>query len=174
MESTESQADVERLLRSIQGLPCWYVSTGGAAGSTFQLALGAKVPRSQALRNNAHSEEYRSFEGEANLLVWCAWRLDGPDGPVASWDNGAEYSTAALERLVGATVVSVTGQAPAWDLDVRFSNRLLLRVFCGHVPPDPSFDGNWDLWLREQAVFIGPGTRCVIESRTQAEASAGK
>src|SRR5262249_7129167 len=69
-----------RLLSSLKGLECWYVSCGGAAGSTFQLSLGEKVRRSVQLKNPAHSEEFRQFEGEAAIFVWCAWRLDALDG----------------------------------------------------------------------------------------------
>jgi hypothetical protein len=155
------------LVGSLQGLRCWYVSCGGNVGSTFQLALGEKVP--------AHSEEYRAFEGEANLLVWCAWRLDGPGRPLASWDDGDAAVKDGLLKLVGTRVESVELTPPAWDLTVRFSGGLHLRIFCDHVPGDPSFDGNWELWLRHVAVLVGPGERCLIEPRkdTQVDTPAG-
>src|SRR5258708_1968370 len=79
--------ELASLLPSLKGIECRYVSCGGAAGSTFQLSFGGKVRRPVPLKNVGHSEEFRQFEGEVGLLVWCAWRLDAPDGPLTSWDD---------------------------------------------------------------------------------------
>jgi hypothetical protein len=56
---------------------------------------------------------------------------------------------------------------PAWDLTLAFSNGLSLRVFCDHVPGNPSFDGNWELWRQDRAAIVGPGARYVMETRTE-------
>jgi len=162
---TNGHQDLHTFVASLRGLRCWYISTGGAAGSTFKLALGSKVPRLHPLKNPAHSDEYRQFEGEANLLVWCAWRLDGPNGPLTSWDDGKASVVAQLGKLVGRAIDSVVVVAPAWDLTVGFSDGFILRVFCDHVPGDPSFDGNWDLSRQEVAVSVGPGSEYVFEMR---------
>ncbi len=159
--------DLSTLVSSIQGLRCWYVSCGGAAGPTFQLALGNKVPRRTLLKNAAHPEEYRRFEGEANLLVWCDWRLDGADSPLTSSDDSPANISSQLGKLVGTIIESVAVVAPAWDLTIRFSGNLTLRVFCDHVPGDPSFDGNWELWRQEIAVLVGPGARSIVEVRSE-------
>lgn len=164
--------DLSKLVRSLQGLRCWYVSGGGCTLPTFQIALGEKIARDVPLRNPAHPEEYRTHEGEANLLVWCSWRLDGPNRPVTSSDDLAEAITSGLKNLIGGQVESVDLSPPAWDLSVRFSNGFQLRVFCDHVPGDPSFDGNWELWLRETVIAAGPGDRLVVESRTEADAAS--
>lgn len=158
----ELQARVE----SLKGLTCWYVSCGGCVGASFELALGKKVLRESPLKNSAHSIEFRNFKGEANLLVWCSWRLDGPDAPLTSSDDSQESLVRELQQLVGASVESVTLTKPAWDLALGFSNGLQLRVFCDHVPGDPSFDGNWDLSRQDVGVYVGPGTRLRIEVRT--------
>jgi hypothetical protein len=157
--------DVSALVNSIRGLRCWYVSCGGAVGPTFQLALGDKVPRSRPLKNPAQSEEYRQFEGEANLLVWCSWRLDANEGPLTSSDDDDAGISTHLQRLAGATVQSVSLTSSALDLTVSFSGDLTLRIFCDHVPNSPSYDGNWELWRKEEALFIGPGARVVTEVR---------
>jgi hypothetical protein len=161
--------ELHRLLPSLQGMECWYVSCGGAASSTFQLALGEKVPRPVMLQNAAHSDEFRRFEGEVALFVWCAWRLDARDAPLTSWDDTEQAVEAGLTRLVGSRIDSMEVLPPAWDLNVRFSNALCLRVFCDHVPGEPSFDGNWDLRTRDRIVAMGPGTKCRIDSRTSAK-----
>ncbi len=164
MDPNEHQ-ELKTLVASIDGLCCWYVSCGGAAGSTFQLALGNKVLRRIPIKNQAHSEEYRRFEGEANLLVWCCWRLDGPDAPLVSWDDANETVEKELARFIGAHIESVSLLPPAWDLTIRFSNGLHLRIFCDHLPGNPSFDGNWDLFLQGTQLCVGPGARYSIEAR---------
>jgi hypothetical protein len=171
---TNGHPDLKTLVGSLRGLRCWYVSTGGAVGPTFQLALGGKVPRRRPLRNPAHSEEYRQYEGEANLLVWCAWRLDGPDAPVTSWDDTEASVAAGLGKLVGATVESVEVAPPAWDMTLRFSDDLTLRVFCDHVPGAPSLEGNWELHRHDIIVAVGPGARCVLEHGSEPSVPANE
>ena len=80
-------------LRDLRGLPCWHVSVGGSTLPTFQLALGAKIPRAIPLQNPMQPAEYRDNDGEANLLVWCSWRLDAPDRPLTSSDDSEEVIT---------------------------------------------------------------------------------
>lgn len=162
----KNRQELQTLAGSLRGLRCWYVSCGGCTIPTFQLALGGKIPRQAPLRNSAHPEEYRNYEGEANLLVWCTWRLDGADRPVTSSDDSADAIERGLTGLLGCDVEDAQVTPPAWDLTVRFSGGLQLRVFGDHVPGDQSFDGNWELWLRQVAVLVGPGDRCVIEPRT--------
>ena len=158
---------MDELILPLKGIKCWYVSCGGAAGSTFQLAFGEKVARSVPLKNPAHDETYRRYQGEFSLLVWCSWRLDSLEAPVTSSDDNEKLVAAGLSQLVGATIESIDVVAPAWDLNVEFSNALVLHVFCDHVPGDPSFDGNWDLFIRDVTVAVGPGARVRIDDRSQ-------
>jgi len=144
---------------------CWYASCGGAALTTFQLAIGDKIPRSVMLRNTAHSEDFRTHEGEANLLVWCTWRLDGIDAPVTSSDDGVDRVVEELNSLVGRDVVNVVVDLPGWDLHLDFTGGMRLHVFCDHVPGDPSFNGNWLLSLKNKRICIGVGSKCKIEPR---------
>src|SRR5262249_9046674 len=108
----------------------------------------------------------RRYEGEVNLLVWCAWRLDSSDGPLTSWDDAPDRIRAQLARLQGIRVRAASAVAPTWDLSVSFWNGLKLRVFCDHVPDDPSFDGNWELWRTQDALVVGPGARVEIVPRS--------
>lgn len=175
--SDELLRQVKSFVGSMKGLRCWYVSCGGAVGPTFQLALGEKVRRLATLRNRAHSEEFRQYEGEANLLVWCTWRLDGPNGPLTSSDDTSENVHANLLRLDGATVQAVSVANQAGDLNVSFRKGLKLRVFCDHVPPSPSFDGNWELWRTDRTLVVGPGHRFEFAPRQESpgnEALAGQ
>ena len=168
----KTPTEISKIFIPLKGLKCWHVSSGGAAGSTIQLALGNKIERSIPLKNRAHSDEFRRFEGEASLLVWCAWRLDGPDRPLTSWDDAEESIDTGLAQLVGTQITSLEVLAPAWDLSIEFSNSLVLRVFCDHVPGEPSFHGNWDLRTRTACIAMGPGATFKIEDRTQVSQEA--
>lgn len=159
--SVDLLAEVERLV----GKVCWYVSTGGAASTTFQLAIGSRIPREFWMPNTAHSDEFQKFRGEFDLFVWCAWRLDGADGPLTSWDDVDEIAAQTLELLVGQKIASVNVKPPSWDLTIAFDRGHKLKVFCDHVIGDPSFDGNWDLLMPEKEIYIGASSRCKIEYR---------
>jgi hypothetical protein len=164
--NTKIPDELDSLIRSLQGLDCWEVSCGGAAGSTFQLALGERVPLPIPLKKTKHSDTFPQFEGQANILVWCAWRLDGSDGPLTSWDDTKQSVEAGLTTLVGSRINSIEIIPPAWDMNIRFSNSLCLRVFCDHVPGEPSFDGNWDVRNEHMTIAVGPGAKCRVEERT--------
>jgi hypothetical protein len=162
-------AELAGIIPSLEGLECWYVSAGGAAGSTFQLTLGGKFRRRLPLKNAGHTEEFRQFEGELSLFVWCAWRLDGTDNPLTSWDDTSESVKTGLEKLIGCRIDTVELIPPAWDMTIRFSNSLSLRVFCDHVPGEPSFDGNWDVRTHKMSIAVGPGTQIRVEPRPSVE-----
>jgi hypothetical protein len=149
----------------LNGLECWYASTGGAAGATFELAFGGKIRRAIPLHNPSHSQEFRQYEGEASLFVWCAWRLDSPDSTITSWDDEQTTIQNGLARLTGSRVLAVDIFPPGWDLDMRFDNGLRLHVFADHVPGDPSFDGNWELVTQNWLLAFGPGAKYTIEAR---------
>jgi hypothetical protein len=160
---------LEQVVATLQSLRCWYATGGGAAGPTFELALGEKVARRVGVKNPAHSDEFRHFEGEANLLVWCCWRLDGPNAPVTSCDDSPATRLQGLQSLVGTRVASAALARPAWDLTLGFTNGLVLRVFCDHVPGEPSFDGNWEVWARDTVALVGPGAQFTVQPCSEAE-----
>jgi hypothetical protein len=165
--STNLLDELSRLIPELCGLECWRVSCGGAAGSTFQLALGEKVPLPTPAippeKTKYFADGFPDFEGEACILVWCAWRLDGPNGPITSWDDAQHGVEAGLQKLIGQKIESIDLLPPAWDANLTFSNGFRLRIFCDHVPGDPSFDGNWDLRIRNTTIGFGPGSKYEIE-----------
>lgn len=150
----EQSAVVDALV----GKECWYVSCGGPIGSSFELAFGSKVPRRKRLKNPTHTEDFRNYEGESNLLVWCTWRLDSPTQPISGADATQKHFGEALQNLVGANVKSVVITAPGWDMKVVFSNGLTLNVFCDHVGDEPSFSSNWELWGGSGGIVIAAGS----------------
>jgi len=104
---------------------------------------------------------YQRNEGEYELMVWCAWRLDGPKGPVVSSDAADVVVDRKLTRaLRGRTIERARVTVPlAWDLEVTFDRGLVLRVFCDYLPGDPSFDGNYEVVLPDRELAVGPGAK---------------
>jgi hypothetical protein len=150
---------------SMVGKLCWYASSGGSVGHSFQLALGQKVRRKRELRNKHHTAEYRKYEGEANLLVWSSWRLETANDAITSSDDIEDTRIRGLDSLIGLRVEDVAITLPCWDMRVSFSENIALCVFCDHVPGEPSYDGNWELWLRRQYLYAGPGARYDVCAR---------
>lgn len=143
------------------GLPCWYVN-GGATGNAFSLALGGKVLRDRPLWPDKLDDEFSTHEGQGSLYVWCSWRLDGSSEAIASSDQEPDVFLPSLKSLVGKRVSCVDVKHGACDLSIQFEE-VVLHVFCDHVLPDPSFDGNWEATIGETAVAVGPGFKIEIE-----------
>ena len=115
---------------------CWCVVAGGCTGSAFKLCLGEKIPREKPIPNENLDEQARLNDSEYSLMAYCAWRLDGPDGPITSWlePNEPEGSMVmGLDRLVGDCVDRVEVFLPAGDLEVRFTRGKTLKIFCDKI-----------------------------------------
>lgn len=161
---TPVDSDLEHTLQRLIGLPVWHVGAGGAAGATFSLAIGSKVPRGTPLKNPEARDDYRFNEGEYGLVVWCSWRLDGPTDAVASSDSEPSVCARSLSVLEGQLVRDVGLISKACDLKIRLDMHELL-VFCDHVGDDPSFDGNWDFYTPTTLFGVGPGWATSVEDR---------
>jgi len=156
---------LSRLTDNLLDKKCWYVSCGGSAGPTFSLAVGNKIPRVKPLANKNHSEDFRFYEGEIAIYVWCTWRLEGKDGPLSSSDDSDKRISKALSQLIGEEILRFEIERPCWDLTIRFSGNKVLRVFCDHVSDNASFDGNWEVCWRQKCHFFGPGIRYKMLTR---------
>ena len=174
--------------KALIGRRCWYAYV--SIGNTFQISLGRKIARDamelaaiaslrkkrlarQAAKGVRVSEDHLSrefdrFTGEANLLAWCPWRLDGKRGPVVrpitSWDDDPARCLAGIRRLMGRAVRSATIEF-GWFLKLNFSGGFTLNVFPTHVGANASFDGNWELRTPDAAYEIDTELTCQVRSR---------
>lgn len=146
------------VVENLLGKPCWYVCYN-EIGSTFQLALGAKVPRPRMLRNRSLPLMYRRNEGTANFLVWCSWRLEFGRRVVASSRDGSARAARNLDSLLGKTIISVDVMRPAWDMCIVFDSGQRLMVFADHVSRRGTTQENWYLALEQGIFFAGTGRR---------------
>ena len=147
------------------GQECWYASCGGSAGAAFELALGKKMARKYPIKNPAHSQEFRNFEGTTSLFVWCTWRLDDSEAPVTSSDDENSSVIAGLNQLVGHRISNMDIRTKGMDASITFSNGYTLSIFCDHVPGAPSFDGNWEVVTQASIVAIEVGSHVSIVKR---------
>jgi hypothetical protein len=162
MSSTSKvAAEIER---SLTGQPCWYVLCGGCTYPSVKLALGERKRRVIPLKNPAVTDEYREFEGEIGLLVWCPWRLDLPESTLTSSTDTEGSATQELAGLCGQKIESAHVSVPGWDLDLRFSNGISFRAFSNYFGAQ-AFSTNWEVWYRDHAVLVKAGCRPVVENR---------
>jgi len=159
-----NNADVSAVASRLLGMPIWFVNAGGAASTSFSLSLGAKKARAVPLKNASVSQEFREFEGEATLYVWCTWRLESKDA-AASSDQEIEQFVPLLTSLVGQTVTGVEVVGRFSDLIIEAGD-CRLQVFCDHVPPEPSFESNWELIVPPASVVVGPGFQIELGTTT--------
>ena len=150
---------------SLLGKKCWYVSCGGSAGYSFELSLGRKFPRPRPLKNPSCPEEFRQYEPEIGLLVWCSWTLRDARGHLTGSDDETDGLEKGLRRLVHRLVRSVEIGTTNWYLRLGFSGGLDLYVFPDHVGPAASFDGNWEVWRPTDAYLIGTDLSCEVIER---------
>jgi hypothetical protein len=152
--------ELNTILRGLRGMKCWRVTAGGSAGSIFSLDFGKKVLAPRPVRSSRLKVE--RFWGEADLMVWCCWRLDAAR-PLVSSDQEANVVKRKLHVLVSRSITSASVTAPAYDLTISFTGGLVLRVFCDQVAESRrEFKGNWDMALRGRDIEVGPGHKCRI------------
>ena len=159
--NTDSQAVAREALLSLTHMPCWYVSSGEGVCASFKLALGGKVKRDVEIKNLKHSELYRTFKGEVNLLVWCSWRLErGPDILCTSKYTHEDIDV-ALAQLVGLDIVGVTEMSPMWDFRMSFSDKTSICIFCDNG--DDDCDRNWTLSFSGRSIWADSKGRVCVE-----------
>jgi len=148
-----SRKHVSTVRRALVGKKCWYVACVRDA-PRFDLALGKKIPRRRFLANPRHSTEYRRYEGEVELVVWCSWRIEGRTGPLASFSEALPVVHQKLQMLVGRRIQGVQVARPTWDLTLSFTRGLALTLFCDHVGADPFYKTNWELQMPDYRLYV--------------------
>lgn len=154
--SASSCHSAAEVLESLVGMECWYVNAGGAGGTTFSLAFGRRVKRRVPLANPEVAEEFRHNTGEANLYVWCSWRLENEHAALGSSEQEPGDAVEAIRRLQGQRLESLSMSGRAMDLVLRFAP-CELRLFCDRVDGDPCMATNWELVVGDRELRAGPG-----------------
>jgi hypothetical protein len=140
---------------------------GKGTHSRFTLDFGARFPRDRPLKNELLTQVVRENKAEFCLFVQSTpWRVQSAETVVATWQDDEANDgpmVAALDRLVGATVVAAQVAPPAWDLTLTFDNGLTLVVFADGTPRR-DFD-DYDLATRTTIFTVGMGGRIRTERR---------
>jgi len=146
---------------------CWGVTAGEGTGSVIGVDFGKKINRKRPLSNIHLSEEQRNFQGEYDLFVECSWRIDSQESVVCgSKDANESYGTmvSGLNRIVGQRIVAVNANLPAYDLELRFDNDLILKIFCDETNESEDCD-NYTFGTPEQNYIVGCRSQLSIEER---------
>lgn len=159
--------DHEAFVGNLVGLPCWAVSGGGCTGSIFRLFLGERIPRERPVRNEKLDELARFYHPEYDIMPYCAWRLDGTNGPITGWldpNNEAGAMVTGLEQLVGSTIERVRIHPPSWDLEIGFSGGRTLKIFCDATTVTDSAE-NWSIGHAGGPYLVATGGTLLMKSR---------
>lgn len=123
---------LENALLAFRGKKCWSVIAGEGSGSLITLAFGLKQHRIKSLKNQHLTNEQRNFEGEFELYVECAWRLETTTSVICTSTSSNRRGDAmmnGIEKIVGKTVAEVRLTYPAADIKIDFDSGLSLVVF---------------------------------------------
>lgn len=143
-------------LRNLTGKRCWAVYAGESTGSDVDMAFGKKIPRTVPLLNPHLTDEQRYYDAEMSLFIECTWRLDREGEVVCgSIDSNLEEGPmlAGLKSVVGKTVESVKIETPVFDLTVRLSGNLVLKIFCDQTSGE---DDNYSIHVQDKVYIVGP------------------
>ena len=160
---TGTEAELRAQLLLLVGKRCWSVKAGAGTGSTLHLEFGRRIPRTTAVPNRMLRQSEQRHEGELDLFIECAWRLeqfavvvcgstddDRNDGPMVL----------GLARLVDKAVVAIEILDPIPDLVVRFEDGFCLRAFCDQTNLATN-DDNYS--VRSGNTILAVGTRGLID-----------
>ena len=163
--------EFEEALNRLVGQLCWGVIAGAGTGSIVDLKIGRKILRKTPVRNPHLSRLQRKYDSEYAIFILCVWRVDSKSKVVCGcWDDNTENGEmlAGLRRLVGSTITSVDVKKPAWDLDLTFSNGLVLKVFCDSINLIDKGD-NYSVFLPEGIYTVGARSKLLKEQRGAAD-----
>lgn len=119
MNASQSIANLQTQLSLLEGNLCWSVIAGESTGSQLKCDFGARIPRRKAIHNSKLSRDQQVYEGEFDLFIECAWRLEeGTEVVCGSTDNNRNSGPmrTGLGRLHGQTVVEASVASPIPDL----------------------------------------------------------
>jgi hypothetical protein len=159
--------ELARALDYLKGKVCWSLISGEGSGSLVSIAFGEKVKRKRRLRNQSLTDEERNFEGEFELYVQCAWRLQTEEEVICSSTSSNHRGGARetnLRSLIGSTVSSATVTRPAADLEIVFAGKMRLLVFADQANEVDEID-NFVLYAQTQIITNGARSRVNIRPR---------
>jgi hypothetical protein len=125
--------ELKSAILRLRGMTCWSVVAGRGSGSQVKLDFGQRLPRRIPVRNPVLREDQRIYEGEFDLFVQCAWRLEHNRNVLCtstSDDRTDGPMIAGLYQLTNQVVIGVGISEPVPDLVIQFSDEFVFRLFC--------------------------------------------
>ncbi|MDR1140976.1 MAG: hypothetical protein LBL62_04730 [Planctomycetaceae bacterium] len=138
--SLELIEEFRKQLRYIVGQHCRSVLT--ESDHSLRLDFGGTIKRTCTEKEREETGRDIQEEGEYDILIWCAWRLQDSNDAICSSNCPDEVCEAGIKRLLGQDVISVEIFPPACDAAVTFSSGLVLKIFCNYTK-DSEIETNW-------------------------------
>jgi hypothetical protein len=109
---------------------------------SLRLDFGGIIKRICTEKEQAETGRDIQEEGEYDILIWCAWRLQDSNNEICNSNCPNEVCEAGIKRLFDQKVISVEIFPPACDATVTFSTGLVLKIFCNYTK-DSEMETNW-------------------------------
>lgn len=165
MSNVENKLELE--MSKLVGKECWGIIAGKGTGSFVNFEIGHKIPRKKVIENPSLGKALRNYEGEYNLSLECAWRLDSDKEVICgAWDDNSKGGKMleGLNLLVGRRITRISLSKPSWDLTVEFSDALTLKIFCDQTNEKDRND-NYMLFTPAEIITVGHKGRLESEQR---------
>jgi hypothetical protein len=163
-----SVSELRDALVLLKGKECWSIVAGAGTGSAIHLEFGAKVPRRVPLRERPRlSAEQVCYEGEIDLFVQCAWRLERSQSVICGStddDRNDGPMVEGLSELRGMTVQDVDVSDPIPDFELRLTGDMRLKVFCDQTNIETNID-NYSVRVGETIYVVASKGQLATEKR---------
>lgn len=162
---TQTKIHLRDNLAKLRDKECWGFAAGKGTGSHVVLSIGEKIPLAQPVDNHNLSENVRNNGAEFSLFIECVWRLDSIDEVICgAWDDNSknEKMLEGLGLLINSKIVSIDISEPSLDLEIEFSNKLILKIFCDQTNEKDNFD-NYSLITALECLTVGCKSKIMIE-----------
>jgi hypothetical protein len=167
---------LENAMLAFRGKKCWSVIAGEGTGSLITLAFGLKQRRMKILKNQYLTNEQQNFDGEFELYVECAWRLETMTSVICtstSSNRRGDTMMKEIDQLVGQTVVEVGLTYPAADIKIDFDSGLSLVIFADQANEVDEYC-NYVVSTDSRIIVNGAKSQISLQARPQPSKVPGR
>jgi hypothetical protein len=156
---------LRKALSELLDKPCWRVKYGTGTGSMLSMEFGKRIPSTVKLPARLANKSSTIEHGEIGIFIkHCSWRIEADDKVVctSTSDNtigqAGDLGTALLCKQ---QIISVDLDFPSYDLDIRFTGGVHLRVFCDQANGVEASD-NYSIHMESITFVVGPMSQLML------------
>ena len=100
------------------------------------------------------------FNSEFSLMVWCSWHIEDEKSIITGNNDPNDNDgpmVSGLRLLCDTSITEVICNPPSYDLELKFSNGLSLKIFCCSVNKLDDYE-NYYYGTPQGWFTVGPGS----------------